>query len=179
MSYITPLETANATGTVAQQFTAINKMLGIVPNMMRSMAQSPAVLSGYLALSGELAKEPLPASLREKIALATAQTNRCNYCLAAHTALAKGLKVTEDDSIAARNGKGATTKETAILSFAQAVADKRGSVTGEDWATLRAAGVTDAEAGAVIAEVALNVLTNYFNNATETPLDFPAAPAIR
>lgn len=178
MSYIQPLTPEQATGTTAEQYGTIKGMLGVVPNMMQTMAQSPAVLSGYLALSGALGKGVLKPALREKIALAVAQTNDCNYCLAAHTAIGAGLNITESDNIAARQGHSTDPKDAAILTFAQAVSNARGAVSEADWNAVRGAGISDAEAAQTIAEVALNVLTNYFNNATEPVLDFPAAPAI-
>jgi alkylhydroperoxidase family enzyme len=64
---------------------AVKKQLGVVPNMFRLIANSPAALEGYLGLSGALNKGALPAPTRERIALAVAEMNGCNYCLSAHT----------------------------------------------------------------------------------------------
>src|SRR4029453_8859530 len=70
---------------------AVKKQLGLVPNMFRLVANSPAALEGYLGLSGALNKGTLPAPTRERIALAVAEINGCNYCLSAHTYLVKNL----------------------------------------------------------------------------------------
>src|SRR5262245_25294309 len=76
-----------ATGRARELLGIVKGKLGLVPNMTRAMANAPAVLDGYLQLSGALAKGTLPAKVREQIALAVAQANGCDYCLAAHTAV--------------------------------------------------------------------------------------------
>lgn len=118
------------------------------------------------------------ASLKKKIALTTAQVNGCDYCLAAHSYIGQAQKLSGEEILTARTGHANDSKEDVILSFAKSVAENRGNVTDADWSALRAAGVTDAEAGAVIGEVVLNFLTNLFNNANQTDLDFPSAPAL-
>ncbi|MFL6626699.1 MAG: carboxymuconolactone decarboxylase family protein, partial [Vitreoscilla sp.] len=70
---------------------AVEKQLGSVPNLFRVVANSPAALEGYLGMMGALAKGALPAATRERIALAVAEVNGCNYCLAAHAYLGKNL----------------------------------------------------------------------------------------
>ena len=69
----------------------VKKQLGVVPNMFRLISNSPAALEGYLSLSSALNRGALPAPTRERIALAVAETNGCNYCLSAHTYLGKNL----------------------------------------------------------------------------------------
>ena len=80
---------------------AVNKQLGVVPNLFRLVANSPAALEGYLGMSGALAKGSLPAQTRERIALAVAQINDCGYCLSAHSYLGKNLAKLSDAEIAA------------------------------------------------------------------------------
>src|SRR5438105_4595268 len=75
---------------------AVKSKLGLVPNMMRAMASSPAVLDGYLQLSGALAQGSLSARVREQISLAVAQANGCDYCLAAHSAIGKAVGLTAE-----------------------------------------------------------------------------------
>src|SRR5450432_1234281 len=80
---------------------AVKKQLGIVPNMFRLIGNSPAGLEGYLGLNGALAKGALEAPTRERIALAVAEVNGCNYCLSAHSYLGKNLAKLDDAEIAA------------------------------------------------------------------------------
>lgn len=177
MSRIGAIDRHHAAEKVGRTFDAIQGKLGIVPNMMRTMAQSPPVLEGYLALSGALSRGLLPAALQEQIALAVAESNGCNYCLSAHTALGRRAGLSDDQLAASREGRAADAKANAALRFALAVLQRRGGVTDEEFTRVRAAGFSDAEIAEIIAHVALNVLTNYFNRAADTEIDFPLVTA--
>jgi uncharacterized peroxidase-related enzyme len=176
MSRIKPVLETTHDG-VRRSFDAIERQLGVVPNMMRTMAQSPRVLEGYLALSGALSRGLLPATLQEQIALAVAETNACNYCLSAHTALGRRAGLSDDQLAASREGRAAEARADAALQFALAVLEHRGAIGDDELARVRAAGFSDAEIAEIIAHVALNVLTNYFNRAADTEIDFPKVAA--
>src|ERR1700744_46921 len=79
----------NATGSNKKYFDALKAGLGIIPNMTRAMAQSPAVLESYVLFHGALTKGSLGRKLSEEIALTLAGANHCDYCASAHTALGK------------------------------------------------------------------------------------------
>ena len=79
----------------------VNRQLGVAPNMFRLISNSPAALESYLDLSGALNKGALPAATRERIALAVAEINGCNYCLSAHTYLGKNFAKLDDAEITA------------------------------------------------------------------------------
>ena len=172
---IPAIDPVNATGPVAGLFSAVKAKLGVVPNLMRTFAQSPAVFEGYLGFTGALAKGVLPARVREQLALAVSEANGCDYCLSAHTMLGKGAGLTPEGIEAARHGTAADPKVAALLQFAREVVDTRGKVSDEQLAAVRAAGATDAELVEVVAHVAANVLTNYTNNVAQTIIDFPRA----
>lgn len=172
---IPAIDPAAATGASIPLFTAVKSKLGVVPNLMRTFAQSPAVLEAYLGFSSTLTKGVLPAKVREQLALAIGEANGCEYCLSAHTLLGKGAGLTPDAILAARQGEAADPKVGAILRFAADVVASRGRVSDEQLAAARAAGVTDAELVEVVAHVAANVLTNYLNNVAQTVVDFPRA----
>ncbi len=176
MSRINPVLQTTHDG-VRRSFDAIEQQLGFVPNMMRTMAQSPRVLEGYLALTGTLSRGLLPAALREQIALAVAEANACNYCLSAHTALGRRAGLSDEQLTASREGRAADARANAALQFALAVLRHRGGVSDDELAQVRAAGFSDAEIAEIIAHVALNVLTNYFNRAADTEIDFPGVAA--
>lgn len=57
---------------------AVKKQLGVVPNLMKLVGNSPAALEGYLSLNGALAKGTLDTKLRERIALGVAEFNGCD-----------------------------------------------------------------------------------------------------
>src|ERR687898_432698 len=107
MMRLPAIEPAGTTGNTRQGLEGVQRKLGLVPNMVRVMANSPAVLKGYLGLSGALAGGTLGAPLREQIALAVAEANGCKYCLASHTALGKGAGLSDAEIIAARRGTAA------------------------------------------------------------------------
>ena len=54
---------------------------------------------------------------------------------------------------------------------------KRGLVNDTDVNAVKATGVTEAEIGEIVGQVALNTLTNYFNNTANTEIDFPLVEA--
>ena len=151
----------------------VQKKLGKVPNMFRNMANSPAVLKGYLALSEAANLTSFAPDFREEIALAAAQANNCHYCLSAHTAIAKMLKVPEQDILKARKGEAEDPKRSIILHFVRQMVEKKGHVPEADINEIKAKGITDTELTEIVLLVSLNLFTNYFNHITDPAIDFP------
>jgi uncharacterized peroxidase-related enzyme len=152
---------------------AVNKQLGVVPNLFRLAALSPAALAGMTSLSGALAKT-LDVKTRERIAIATAQINGCDYCLSAHTYLGLNLaKITPEEVALNRKGASGDPKADAAVRFAAKVAQSRGKVSDADLAAVRQAAFTDAQVVEIVAVVAENFLTNLLNNVAGTDIDFP------
>lgn len=178
MSRIIALDPATTTGKSAELFTAVKTKLGMVPNLMRTFGHSPAALEAYLGFSATLGTGVLPAKVREQIALAVAETNSCDYCLAAHSLIGKGAGLAPDAIIAARRLAATDPKVDALLKFAATVVEARGLVSDDALATVRAAGATEAEIVETIAHVALNIFTNYLNHVAQTAVDFPKAAAL-
>lgn len=178
MSTFTLVAPESAQGQAKDLLAAVKTKLGVVPNMTRAMVRAPAVLDAYLQMNGALAKGALPAKTREQIALAVGQANRCDYCLAAHTTIGKMVGLAPEQILAARKGHAADASTDALLVFARTVVEKRGLVDAADLAAVRAAGFDDDAIAEVVANVALNLFTNYFNHVAGTQIDFPAAPAL-
>ncbi len=170
---ITPIDPAHADGKVRTMLDAVQKKLGITPNMMKTMAHAPAVLEGYLGFNGALASGKLRPSVREQIALEVAQANGCDYCLSAHTLLGKLAGLSPDAIASARRGEASDPGAAAALRFSRRVLEARGAVSDADIEEARRSGLGDAEIAEVVAHVALNVLTNFFNNVARTEIDFP------
>jgi uncharacterized peroxidase-related enzyme len=173
MPRIDAIDPRQAAPSVAPLLDAVKKQLGVTPNMMRTMAHSPAVLRGYLELNKALAMSSLGRTIGEQIALLTAERNGCDYCAAAHTALGKAAGLSDAAIDAARDGRGEDPRAAAALALAGAVIDMRGHVTDDALAAARSAGLSDGEIGEVVGHVALNVFTNYFNVLAGTDIDFP------
>ncbi|MET3134105.1 putative peroxidase-related enzyme [Oxalobacteraceae bacterium GrIS 1.11] len=153
---------------------AVNKQLGVVPNLMKLLGNSPVALEGYLSLSGALGKGALGAQTGERIALAIAEINGCGYCLSAHTYLGKNLAHLDEAEIAAnRHGGSTDLKADAAVRFAAQVALQRGHVADLDVQAVKAAGFSDAQIVEIVVHVALNTLTNYVNEVAQTEIDFP------
>jgi uncharacterized peroxidase-related enzyme len=157
---------------------AVKKQLGVVPNLFRLVSTSPAALEGYLGLNGALAKGALEAPTRERIALAVAEINGCDYCLSAHSYLGKNLAKLSDAEIAANRGGGSSEpKADAAVRFAVKLVNARGHVSDADLQAVRQAGYSDAQVIEIVLHVALNTLTNYVNEVARTEIDFPVVTA--
>jgi uncharacterized peroxidase-related enzyme len=178
MARLTQISPETASGRAKELLNLVEVKLGLVPNMARAMANSPAALDGYLQLSGALGKGALPARAREQIALAVAQANECDYCLAAHSAVGRMVGLTADQIRDSRLGTAVNPRADALIRFALKVVVARGGVADADLGEVRRAGFGDAAIAEVVANVALHVFTNYFNRLAGTDLDFPAIPAL-
>lgn len=173
MSRLPAIQRETASGKARQLLEAVQAKLKITPNMTRVMANSPALLEGYLSFSGALAGGSLPAKLREELALAVGEQNACQYCVSAHTAISKLTGLSEAEIEEARDARSVSPKHAAALAFARQVVAKKGRVTDADLAVVRMAGFSDEDIAEIIGHVALNVFTNYFNLAAQVEVDFP------
>lgn len=174
MTNLAPVEPDNATGKAAELLAQVQKSLGLTPTMTKVMANSPALLQGYLALSGAVAGGTLKPAVRERLAIATAQLNGCEYCLSAHTYIGANIaKVDADELNSARRAQSTDPHVAALLTLSNTIAANAGDVDEVDVETARESGVTDEEIGEVVANLALNILTNYFNVLARVDNDWP------
>jgi uncharacterized peroxidase-related enzyme len=172
MPRLTPIDPTTATGQAKELLDGVEAALGMTPNMARTMAKNPAVLKGWIELNSALGRT-LTRELNERLSIAIAEQNDCGYCLSAHTAIGGLVGLDEDELELSRAGESADAKVAAALTFAQTLNAKRGDVSDEDLARVRAAGYDDGDIAAIVAHVGLNVLTNYFNLVAQTVIDFP------
>jgi AhpD family alkylhydroperoxidase len=150
-----PLVSANDTPAGSRALLdAVHGAFGATPNMFRAVANSPAKLG-------------------EQIAVAVADRNACEYCLAAHTALGRKAGASAAEMSAAQAGESTDPATAAALCFALKLVEQRGQVSEADVSGLRAAGFDDGQIVEVLAHVALNLFTNYVNVAFAVPVDFP------
>ncbi|MGI9449615.1 MAG: carboxymuconolactone decarboxylase family protein [Geminicoccaceae bacterium] len=173
MSRLNTIDPATANGETKELLEGIQKKLGLTPNVLRTLANSPAALKTYLATSEALSTGRLDAKSREAIALTVAGANNCQYCASAHTAISKGLKVDEPEIERRLGGHSADPALDAALVFAAKVVDKQGWVGDEDLREVRAAGHDDEVITEIVANVVANILTNYINHIADTEIDFP------
>ncbi|RKS06449.1 putative peroxidase-related enzyme [Nocardiopsis sp. Huas11] len=174
MSRLPLIQPETAGSQAAELLAAVQKALGVTPNMTKAMANSPAVLKAYLEFSGALGAGVLSAAVRERIALLVAQENGCDYCLSAHTYIGTKLAgLSQEEADAARSGRADEPEVEAVLTFAATVLRTRGGIEDSDVKEARQAGLSDEEIAEVVGHVTLNVFTNYFNKAAGTEIDWP------
>jgi len=173
MPRVQPVDPAAATGLAAEQLAVTKKMLGATPNLFTTAANSPAALTAMNGFFQALGKGKLGPKVGERIAIAVAQANGCEYCLSAHCAIGTMHGLTPDELGAARKGRSTESRAQAAITLALAVLGTKGRVPDATLAQARAAGLTDGEIVEVVAHVALNIFTNYLNNLAGTAVDFP------
>ncbi|EJE51352.1 alkylhydroperoxidase AhpD family core domain containing protein [Acidovorax sp. CF316] len=174
MNRIPLIDRASAPASVAGTLDAIHGAFGATPNMFRTVAQSPAALNAMWGFFGALGSGSIDAQLGEKIAVAVANRNDCQYCLAAHTALGRKAGASAAEMGAAQTGQSDDPRTAAALAFALKLVEARGQVSEADVQALRSAGFSDGQAVEIVAHVALNLFTNYLNVAFAVPVDFPS-----
>lgn len=179
MTRINLIDPSNATGTTAEQLAQIKSAFGMVPNMFKAAANSPAALSSIWGSFGALGAGRLGAKLGEQIAVAIADRNNCNYCLAAHTGLGRKAGASAQEMAEAQAGRSTDAQTAAVLQFVIKVVDNRAGIGTDDVVALRAAGFDDEEIVEIIAHIALNLFTNYLNVALDVPVDFPGVKLTR
>lgn len=173
MSRLPLTQPAEATGELKSTFEHVRSKFGGVPNGVKALGASPQTLRGYLDFADALGSGSLSRAERERIAVLTAQHNECGYCLSAHTVAGRVAGLSDDDLLASRQGRAADARAAALLAFAAAVHEHRGDVPEDELTAARAADLTDAELIEVVAEIALNMLTNYVNRLVRPEYDFP------
>ena len=173
MSRIPLVNPKDSTGERQQLLGQIHSAFGATPNMFRAVANSTAALKSMWGSFGALGGGVIPPKLGEQIAVAIANRNACEYCLAAHTALGRKAGASGDEMSAAQDGQSQDPKTAAALRFALRVVEGRGQIETADVEALRAAGFNDEEIVEILAHVALNLFTNYVNVAFAVPVDFP------
>lgn len=177
MNRIAALDPALAQGRGADLLSATARQLGRTPNLYRAMAQSPTALEAYLAFRHALGGGALTVQMGERIALLTAARNDCGYCVAAHTFRGGKVGLSPQQLLQTRHARADDAADEAALRFVEALIEHRGRVDDADFAAVKLAGWDDAAIGEMVAHVALNIFSNYFNHVAQPELDFPAVAA--
>lgn len=173
MSHLPLVDPTSASGNQEALFKQINGAFGVVPNMFKAIGNSSAALESMWTSFGALGKGILGTKLGEQIAVLVADINRCEYCLAAHTALGQQAGASAEEMAAAQAGNSSDPKSQAALDFAAKLVKERANVSASDVQAVQSAGFNDEEIAEILAHVALNIFTNYTNVAFDVPVDFP------
>lgn len=159
-------------------FESLNQNLGMVPNLYATIGYSSATLEGYLNYSGNVGASSFNKKQIEAIKLAVSELNGCEYCTAAHTAIAKMNGFSEEETIAIRKGKVEDLKLGVLIGVAREAADQKGRISDQSKETFFSSGFDAKALIDLIAVVNVVSFTNFVHNATKVPVDFPAAPAL-
>jgi uncharacterized peroxidase-related enzyme len=173
MSRVNVIDPDSARGEARELLDAVQAQLGATPAFIRVLANSPAALRGFLGLYAGVGAGSLGAQTGERIALAVAQENACEYCVSAHTAIGRKAGLSVEEILAARAGRSADAKAAAAVAFAKSLVENAGAVSAAEVDALRAAGYDDAGIVDIVVAVSLNVLTNFLGKATRVEIDFP------
>ncbi len=178
MPRLKAIVTAEAEPKTKAILEGVQQKMGMTPNLMRTMANSPAVLEAFLGFGNALTEGVLSPKLREQIALTVSESNGCQYCVAGHTTFGKMVGLSDEEIADGRRGSSPDRKTEAVLQFARKIVSERGWVSDDDVSKVRSAGVSDAEITEIVAHVALKIFTNYFNHVANTEVDFPQVEAL-
>lgn len=173
MSRVTPVDPSTAPAPAKALLDAVQAQLGVTPNFIRVLANSPKALEGFLGLYGAASGFALDKATQERVALAIAEGNGCQYCVSAHTAIGRHAGLSNEEMALNRRGGSGNRKAAAIVTFGKALNENIGAVTTAEFDAARAAGLSDGEIVEVIAVVALNIFTNILGKATRVEIDFP------
>jgi len=177
MARLNVLDPETTKGWTGRLLKKVQEGLGVVPNMFKAMGNSAWTLEGFLTLNGNLGQGELGAVLVKTIILATSELNGCEYCVSAHTEMARNSDLlTPEQSLDARRLKGIDDKSTAALTFVKRAWDTKGKVSDADLKAVRDAGFGDTEIVEILGVMALATLANYVSNVGELDMDFPEAP---
>jgi uncharacterized peroxidase-related enzyme len=175
LNVVTPEQ---AEGRVRELYDGLTKTIGAVPNIYRSVANSPAALDVLLGMGAKLREGGLSGAETEAVKLVVAQTYGCLYCLAAHTMVGRKAGLSLEDTLAIRRGTIGEPKLAALVRFVGTAIEPAGRITDEALQAIRAAGFSDAQITEVLMVLAQTVFTTLFNRVNQTEVDFPAAPDI-
>lgn len=172
-SRIKILDNSNLPAQSVEILNSVDKQLGFVPNVLRLLAASPAVLKSFLGLQAGLSGT-LDLNTRNAIALAVSESNSCHYCVSAHAHFAaKGANCSQDEISKNRMGESIDPKRAAAAAFGVSVIKRRGNVSNGDLEKIREAGYSDSEILEIIALSVQFSFTNFMNNVAQTEIDFP------
>jgi uncharacterized peroxidase-related enzyme len=172
-SRIAEVDSQRATGKTGRLFEQVRARLGMVPNLMRVLANAPVALEGYLNFSEALAGGTLDPKVRAQIGLTVAECNMCSYCLGASAFMGEKAGLSRDEIADAIRACSSDPRTDAVLKLARTIIVRRGDVGDSDLQRARAAGLNDGELVETVANIALNIFINYINHVARPPIDFP------
>lgn len=173
MTRILPAHQNNTPQMSVAILDSVTKKIGRIPNLLQTLAHSPAALKFYLSQTEALAAGTLDVRLREQIALTAAGINACDYCASAHTFIGKSRGIDSDELASNLMGNSKDSKTQAALDFTRQVLNKQGHIDDGSLTALRNIGFLESEIVEIIAHIGMNIFTNYFIHVAKITVDFP------
>lgn len=150
----------------------VKESYGFVPNLIATLANAPSAVNAYVGVASALEESSLTPVEQQVVLLATSFENRCHYCMAAHSVVARGAGAADEVVDALRDGEPIPDPRLeALRSFTTSMVRNRGWVPEEDLTAFLAADFSKEQVLDVLAGVTLKTLSNYMNHIAETPLD--------
>ena len=178
MTTIKLVPDAQASAETQELYGMLKQKIGSVPNVYRVYGHSSAALKANLVMDDALSHGELTGKEIEIVALTVSQFNNCEYCLAAHTTVGKMQGMSEAQTIDARKGVYATSKEQSLIDFTKNILTKKGKISENDLTDFLQAGYSNGAVVEVIGQIAKNFFNNYTNHIAGTVVDFPKASAL-
>lgn len=173
MQRINQIDPSNISTETSELLSGVKANMGMVPNIIATMANSNSLLNGYLAMSGALGSGSLSRELTEQIALAVAGANQCDYCASAHSALGSMAGLDASEMTDNLSGNSSDPKTKLVLDFVNEIVRMKGHVSNTSLALISSNGFSDQEILEIFGHTMLNIFTNYFNHLVGTEIDFP------
>lgn len=177
MNRLLTIPVAQASGPSAAIFTSIKNAIGMVPNaFVTAGTNSPLALGAALALDATLHKGSLSVKEIEVIKLAVSEHVKCDYCIAAHTAIGKKSGLGKEAILGFRHAQPTGDQQLdALATFSRYLVSTTGTVPADVVAAVKAAGYSDQQIVDIVLAVTSITFTNLINRVNDTPIDFPAA----
>jgi uncharacterized peroxidase-related enzyme len=166
----------SATGPTAELYAQIKQAAGKVPNTFAVIgALGPETLKAMLHADEVLARSSLSSQDQETIKLLVSELSGCDYCAAAHTQLAKTTGLSPAIVRQIRAGQPTRDgKRDALVRLVGKLVKTSGTISDQDFATIKAAGYTDQQLVDISLTIAVITFTNVFNRINNTELDYSA-----
>jgi uncharacterized peroxidase-related enzyme len=173
MQQINKTDETTVSAETAEMLAAVKSQMGMVPNIISTMANSSATLGSYLGMSGALGSGTLSPKLREQIALTAAGENKCDYCASVHTAVGGQLSIDAEELALNLRGRSSDPRTNEALTLVTEIIENRGHISNDRLNQLRNSGFSEEEILEIFSNTMLNMFTNYFNHMAGTEIDFP------
>ncbi len=152
----------------------VQKANGFIPNLIGVLANSPQALEMYQEVGKINSRSSLSPEEIEVVQITAAAHNGCDFCVAGNTKIGTlKLKMPENvlNALRTRTTIEDNAKYQALAQFTMQLIDKRGKVSDEELAAIKAAGYSEQNILDVVLGVALATLCNYANNVAQNDIN--------